>query len=329
MKRREFITLLGGAAVAWPLAARAQQDGRVRRVGVLIGSDDNTEARALFAEFQQALEQLGWTYGRDIQIDIRWGSDPERIIAYAKELVRLSPDVIFAGPTNVVVPLQRETRSIPIVFVRVADPIGQGIVESLARPNGNVTGFSNPDFPLVGKWLQILKDVAPSTTRVGMMSSTMNAVSALYYRSFETLAPSLAMTPVNTPIREVVEIEHVFQSLAREPNSGLVIPGDVVLEAPSNRALIVRLAASHRLPVVYGRRPFVVDGGLASYGVELADIFRRAASYVDRILKGGKPSDLPVQQPTKYEFVINLKTAKALGLEVPATLLARADEVIE
>jgi putative ABC transport system substrate-binding protein len=329
VKRRDFMTLLGGAAAAWPLAARAQQRDRMQRLGVLIGSDDNPEARALFAEFQQALEQLGWTYGRNVQIDIRWGSDPERIIAYTKELVRLSPDVIFAGPTNVVLPLQRETRSIPIVFVRVADPLGQGIVESLARPTGNVTGFSNPDFPLVGKWLQILKDIAPSTARVGLMISTMNTASAHYYRSFESLAPSLAMTPVAAPIREVVEIERVFQSLAREPNSGLVIAGDVVLEAPSNRALIVRLAASHRLPVVYGRRPFVVDGGLVSYGVELADIFRRAASYVDRILKGEKPSDLPVQQPTKYEFAINLKTAKALGLEVPPMLLARADEVIE
>ena len=329
MMRREFVTLLGGAA-AWPLTVYAQQGNRMRRVGVLIGSDDNTEARALFAGFQQALEQLGWIYGRNIQIDIRWGSDPERIIAYTKELVRLNPDVIFAGPTNVVVPLQRETRSIPIVFIRVADPVGQGIVESLARPNGNVTGFSNPDFPLVGKWLQILKDIAPSTTRVGMMTSTMNVASAHYYGSFETLAPSLAMTPIDTtPIREVVEIERVFQSLAREPNSGLVISGDVVLEAPSNRALIVRLAASHRLPVVYASRPFVVDGGLVFYGIELADIFRRAASYVDRILKGEKPSDLPVQQPTKYELVINLKTAKALGLEVPTTLLARADEVIE
>jgi ABC-type uncharacterized transport system substrate-binding protein len=243
--------------------------------------------------------------------------------------VRLGPDVIFAGPTNVVRPLQQETRSIPIVFVRVADPLGQGIVESLARPTGNVTGFSNPDFPLIAKLLQVLKDIAPSTTRVGLMTSTMNAASAHYYRSLETLAPSLAMTPVDTPIREVVEIERVFQSLAREPNSGLVIPGDVFLEAPSNRALIVRLAASHRLPVVYGRRPFVVDGGLVFYGVELADIFRRAASYVDRILKGEKPSDLPVQQPTKYEFAINLKTAKALGLDVPPMLLARADEVIE
>ena len=329
MRRRKFITLLGGAAATWPLAARAQQPERMRRIGVLIGSEDNVDARALFAEFQQALEQLGWTYGRDIQIDIRWGSDPERIIAYAKELVRLSPDVIFAGPTNVVVPLQRETRSIPIVFVRVADPIGQGIVESLARPNGNVTGFSNPDFPLVGKWLQILKDIAPSVTRVGLMVSTTNVASAYYYRSFDALAPSLAMTPVATPIREVTEVEHVFELLAREPNSGLVIPGDVVLEAPRVRELIIRLAASRRLPVVFGRRPFVVDGGLVSYGVEPADLFRRAASYVDRILKGERPSDLPVQQPTKFEFAINLRTAKALGLTVPPTLLAIADEVIE
>jgi len=329
VKRREFITLLGGAA-AWPVAARAQQPERMRRIGVLIGSADNVDARALFAEFQQALEQLGWTYGRNIQIDIRWGSDPERAIAYAKELVRLSPDVIFAGPTNVVVPLQRETRSIPIVFVRVADPIGQGIVESLARPNGNVTGFSNPDFPLVGKWLQILKDIAPSVTRVGLMVSTANVASAYYYRSFDALAPSLAMTPVAThPIREVTEVEHVFELLAREPNSGLVIPGDVVLEAPLVRKLIIRLAASRRLPVVFGRRPFVVDGGLVSYGVEPADLFRRAASYVDRILKGERPSDLPVQQPTKFEFAINLRTARAFGLNVPMALLASADEVIE
>jgi ABC-type uncharacterized transport system substrate-binding protein len=328
MKRREFITLLGGAA-AWPVAARAQQRDRMRRLGVLIGSDDNLDARALFADFQQALEQLGWAYGRNIQIDIRWGSDAERIVTYAKELVRLNPDVIFAGPTNVVVPLQRETRSIPIVFVRVSDPVGQGIVDSLARPNGNVTGFSNPDFPLLGKWLQILKDIAPSVARVGLMINAMNAASAHWYRSFEALAPALAMMPVAAPIREVAEVEGVFQSLAREPNSGLVIPGDTVLEASPVRALIVRLAASYRLPVVYGRRPFVVDGGLVSYGLEPADTFRRAASYVDRILKGEKPSDLPVQQPTTFEFAINLRTARALGFNVPMALLARADEVIE
>jgi putative tryptophan/tyrosine transport system substrate-binding protein len=266
MRRREFITLLGSTAAAWPLAARAQQRDRGRRLGVLIGSEDNADARALFAEFQQALEQLGWIYGRNIQIDIRWGSDPERRIAYAKELVRLDPDVIFAGPTNVVVPLQQKTRSIPIVFVRVSDPLGLGIVDSLARPAGNVTGFSNPDFPLLGKWLQILKDIVPSVTRIGLMISTANVVSAYWYRSFETLAPSLAITPVAIPIREVAEIEVAFQSLAREPVSGLVVPGDTMLEAPPVRALLTRLATAHRLPAVYGRRTFVVDGGLVSYG---------------------------------------------------------------
>jgi putative ABC transport system substrate-binding protein len=327
MTRREFITLLGGAAVSWPVVARAQQG--MRRLGVLMGSEDNAEAWALFAQFQQALGQLGWTHGRNIQIDIRWGSDSERIISYAKELVQLNPDVILAGPTNVVVPLQRETSSIPIVFVRVSDPVAQGIVESLARPNGNLTGFSNPEFPLIGKWLQILKDIAPSVSRVGLMISTFNAASAYHYRSFDALAPSLAITPIAAPIREVAEIEGVFQLLAREPNGGLVIPGDTVVDAQPVRESIVRLAASHRLPVVYGSRSFVIDGGLVSYGLEYADMYRRAASYVDRILKGEKPTDLPVQLPTKFEFSINLKTARALGFSVPMALLASADEVIE
>jgi putative ABC transport system substrate-binding protein len=329
LQRREFITLLGGAAAAWPLAARAQQPDRMRRLGALIGSEDHAEARGLFAEFQQALERMGWVYGRNLQIDIRWGSDPERRLAYARELVRLNLDVIFAGPTNVVLPLQRETRSIPIVFVRVADPVGQGIVESLARPSGNVTGFSAIDFPLIGKWLQILKDIAPPLNRVGMMISTVNAVSEYYYRLFDTLAPSLSITPIAAPIREVAEIERVFESLARESNGGLIIPGDTVVEARPVRELIVRLAASHRLPVLYGYRVFVADGGLVSYGIDPADLFRRAASYVDRILKGEKPSDLPVQQPTKFEFAINLKTARTLGVSVPMALLASADEVIE
>jgi putative ABC transport system substrate-binding protein len=328
MKRREFITLIGGAA-AWPLVARAQQSERMRRVGVLIGSEDHADARNLLAQFQQALEQLGWVYGRNIQMDIRWGLDQERRVTYARELVRLNPDVILAGPTNAVLPLQRETRSIPIVFVRVADPIGQGIVESLARPNGNLTGFSNPDFPLLGKWLQILKDIAPSLTRVGLMISTVNAASAHYYRLFDSLAPSVGIAPVAIPIREVAEIEPAFQSLTREPNTGLVVPGDTVLDAPPVRELIIGFAASHRLPVVYSRRAYVAGGGLVSYGTEPEDLFRHAASYVDRILKGEKPSDLPVQQPTKYEFTINLKTARAFGFNVPMALLARADEVIE
>jgi putative tryptophan/tyrosine transport system substrate-binding protein len=329
MKRREFISLLGGAATAWPLAARAQQGERVRRVGVLLGSEDHADARNLLAQFQQALEQLGWVYGRNIQLDIRWGSDQERRVAYARELVRLSPDVIFSGPSNAVLALQRETRGIPIVFVRVSDPIGQGVVESLARPNGNITGFSNPDFPLLGKWLQILKDIVPSVIRVGLMIGTVNAASAHWYRLFDSLAPSAGITPVAIPIREVTEIERAFESLAREPNSGLVIPGDTLLDAPPVRELTIRFAASHRVPVVYSRRAYVADGGLVSYGIEPEDLFRQAASYVDRILKGEKPSDLPVQQPTKYEFAINLKTARAFGFSVPMALLASADEVIE
>jgi putative ABC transport system substrate-binding protein len=272
---------------------------------------------------------LSWVYGRTIQIDIRWGSDQERRVTYARELVRLNPDVIFAGPSNVVLVLQRETRSIPIVFVRVSDPIGQGIVESLARPNGNITGFSNPDFPILGKQVQLLKDIVPTVSRVGLIIHTINAASAHYYRLLDELAPSLGITPVAAPIREIGEIEPIFSTLARDPGSGLVIPGDTVLETQPVRELIVRLAASHGLPVVYGRRTFVADGGLVSYGVDPADLFRRAASYVDRILRGEKPSDLPVEQPTKVEFAINLKTARSFGFTVPLALLASADEVIE
>src|SRR5262245_43516450 len=301
MRRREFITLLGGAT-AWPLAARAQQGERMRRLGVLIGSDDNTDARALFAQFQQALEKLGWKYGRNLQIDIRWGSDSDRRITYAKELVQLNPDVIFAGPSNVVLVLQNETRSIPIVFVRASDPIGQGIVDSLARPTGNITGFSNPDFPLLGKWVQLLKDIVPTVTRVGLMIHTINAASAHWYRLFDTLAASLAIAPVPIPIHENAEIEAGFKALAHEPRGGLIVPGDTVLEARPVRELIIRLAASHALPVIYGARSFVADGGLVSYGIEPADLYRGAASYVDRILKGERPSDLPVQQPSKVEF---------------------------
>jgi putative ABC transport system substrate-binding protein len=243
--------------------------------------------------------------------------------------VELSPDVIFARPSNVVLALRRESRSIPIVFVQVTDPVEQGIVDSLAKPNGNATGFSNPDFSMLGKQLQILKDIVPSVVRVGLMISGINAASPFWYRLFDNLAPSLAISPVAAPIREMAEIEGVFQSLAAEPKGALVIPGDTLVERPLVRELIIRLAATHRLPVMYGRRLFVAAGGLISYGPDPTDLFRQAASYVDRILKGEKPSDLPVQQPTKFEFSINLKTARALGLSVPMALLASADEVIE
>jgi putative ABC transport system substrate-binding protein len=324
-RRREFIALLGGAA-AWPLAARAQ---RMRRLGVFIGSDDHAEARALLRELQQGLEQAGWTYGQNIQIDVRWARDAERGMVYAKELIQLNPDVIFAGPSNVVLPLQRETSTIPIVFVRVSDPISQGVVENLARPNANITGFSNPDFPMLGKRLQILKDIVPSLNRVGMMISVRNAASSHWYQLFERLAPSLAIEPIAAPIHELTEINQVFEKLARDPSSGLMIPGDTVLEAPPILASIVRLAIANRLPVVYGWRAPVAAGGLVSYGIDSFDMFRRAASYVDRILRGEKPSDLPVQQPTKFEFVVNLRTARAQGYNVPTALLASADEVIE
>jgi putative ABC transport system substrate-binding protein len=328
VKRRKFITLLGGAA-AWPLAARAQQRDRMRRIGVLIGGEDNADARALFGEFQQALAELGWSYGGNVQIDIRWGSDAERRTAYAKELVRLNPDVIFAAPSNVVLALQRETRNVPIVFARASDPIGQGLVDNFARPNGNITGFANPDFPLLGKQMQLLKDIVPSIARIGLMIHTINAASAHWYRLFDTLAPSLGIEPIAAPINGLAEIDGVFKSLGSDANGGLVVPGDTVLEARPSRELIVRLAASHRLPVVYGQRSFVADGGLVSYGIEPADLMRRAATYVDRILRGEKPTDLPVQQPNKAEFVINLKTARTLGFSVPLALLASADEVIE
>ena len=248
MKRRDFITLLGVAAAAWPLAARAQQRDRMRRLGVLIGSDDNADARALFAEFQHALEQLGWSYGGNIQIDIRWGSDTERRTAYAKELVRLSPDVIFAAPTNVVLPLQSETRTIPVVFARVSDPIGQGIVKSLARPNGNITGFSQVDFPILGKQVQLLKDIVPTVFRVGLMIHTINVASAHYYRLLDELASSLRIKPFAAPIREIGEIEPIFNTLAQGPGSGLVIPGDTVLESRPVRELVVRLASSPVCP---------------------------------------------------------------------------------
>jgi putative ABC transport system substrate-binding protein len=241
----------------------------------------------------------------------------------------LNPDVIFAGPSNVVLPLQRETSTIPIVFVRVSDPISQGVVENLARPNANITGFSNPDFPMLGKRLQILKDIVPSLNRVGMMISVRNAASSHWYQLFERLAPSLAIEPIAAPIHELTEINQVFEKLARDPSSGLMIPGDTVLEAPPILASIVRLAIANRLPVVYGWRAPVAAGGLVSYGIDSFDMFRRAASYVDRILRGEKPSDLPVQQPTKFEFVVNLRTARAQGYNVPTALLASADEVIE
>jgi putative ABC transport system substrate-binding protein len=328
MRRREFI--IGGAAAAWPLAARAQQADRVRRVGILMGSADNAEFRPRVTLFAQTLAQLGWIDGRNVKIDIRWNAnDPQRMTAHARELVQLKPDVILASPSRVVIPLQKETRTIPIVFVTVTDPIGQGIVDNLARPSGNTTGFTNLEFSLIGKWLQILKEAAPKVTRAGLMISTSNAASSNWYSEFKKIAPTFGVEPVAAPITDRADIERTVNSLSRQPGDALIVAGDTFVEIPSNRRLIVELTAANRLPALYGVLSFASEGALICYGVDQLDPFRRAASYVDRILKGEKPSDLPVQQPTKFRFTINLKTAKALGLDPSTTLVAAADEVIE
>jgi putative ABC transport system substrate-binding protein len=330
MRRREFIAAIGSAAVGWPLAVRAQQPERIRRIGVLFGGSNDANFRSKFAVFEQMLQQLGWIDGRNIEFNIRWGgNDAERIMTEARELVRARPDVILVGPTNALVPLKKETDIIPIVFVQVSDPLGQGIVESLARPTGNVTGFSNLEFSLIGKYLQILKEIAPGTTRIGVMIHTSNAVSANWFRMFNSVAPSFAIEPITAPVRDRADIERTIESLARGPDGGLILPSDTFVENPSVRKFIVGLTALHRLPALYPNPEFVRDGGLVSYGIDQLDQYRGAASYVNRILKGETPADLPVQQPAKFALVINLKTARSLGLTVPMSLQASADEVIE
>ena len=331
MRRREFITLIGGAAAAWPLAAGAQQGERMRRIGVLIGSAgdaDDTDVQERLAAFQQGLQQLGWTDGRNVQIEYRWGAgDADRIRRFAAELVALAPDVILATGTSTAGVLQQATRTVPIVFVNVADPVGAGFVDSLARPGGNVTGFLNFEYGLAGKWLELLKQIAPGVTRVAVIRDPPTSAGIGQFGAIQAVAPSFGMelTPVN--LRDAGEIERAVAAFARAPNGGLIVTGSAL--ATLHRDLIIALAAKHRLPAVYSVPLFVADGGLISYGADLVDQYRRAAGYVDRILKGEKPADLPVQAPTKYELVINLKTAKALGLDMPPTLLARADEVIE
>ena len=295
-----------------------------------MGSDDNAEARSRITAFLQALHELGWSEGGTVHIDLRWGGhSPERIAAHARELVQLKPDVIFAGPTNALIPLQQETRAIPIVFATVSDPLGQGFVQSLARPNGNITGFSNLEYSLIGKWLQLLKEAAPGVTQVGLMISTLNASSLKWYQMFKAVAPTLAIEPIDAPISNDDDIEVTIKSLAGRPNSALIVAGDTYVEAPAARQRIIDLTARHRLPAVYGVQSFAPAGGLLVYGIDPIDPYRRAASYVDRILKGEKPGDLPVQRPTKFRFVVNLKTAKALGLDLSSILVATADEVIE
>jgi putative ABC transport system substrate-binding protein len=329
MRRREFIAGLGSAA-AWSATARAQQSERMRRVGVLFGGPDDANSQSKLAAFRQALQHFGWIEGRNIEFDVRLGNnDAARVLREARDLVRLKPDVILAGPTNALLPLKKETDTIPIVFVQVSDPVGRGIVASLAHPTENVTGFSNLEFSLIGKYLQILREIAPGTTRVGVMIHVSNAVSASWFRMFDSVAPSFAVEPLPAPVRDRGDIERTIATLARGPNAGLIVPGDTFVETPDVRKYIVGLAASHRLPALYTTPGFARDGGLMSYGIDQLDQYRGAASYVHRILKGETPADLPVQQPTRFSLVLNVSAARTLGLVIPMTLQASADEVIE
>jgi putative ABC transport system substrate-binding protein len=328
VKRREFISLVGGAAASWPLVARAQQ-GRMRHIGVLMGvTADDSDAQARLAAFAQGLQQLGWTVGQNVRIDYRWGGgDADNLRKYAAELVALAPDVIMANSSAALSPILQATRTIPIVFTTVADPVGAGYVESLAHPGGNITGFINFEYAIGGKWLELLKEVAPRVTRVAVLRESAIAAGPGQFGAIQTAAASLGVELRPIDVREVGEIELAITAFARDPNGGLIVTGSPT--ASIHREPIIALAARHRLPAVYNARFYVTSGGLLSYGPDFVDQYRRAASYVDRILKGEKPTNLPVQAPTKYDLVINQKTAKALGLEVPPTLLARADEVIE
>jgi putative ABC transport system substrate-binding protein len=329
IRRREFVALLGGAAAAWPLAARAQQSERMRRIGILLPvAADDAEFQTRVGAFLQGLQQLGWAIGRNVRIDTRWaGASATEIRRHAAELVELAPDVILAHGVPTLGPLLQATRTVPIVFPTAADPVAAGFVDSLARPGGNATGFMDLEYGMAGKWLELLKQIASGVTRVAVLRDPATPTGPAQFGVIQAVAPSLGMevNPVN--VRDASEIERAVGAVARFPNGGLIVTPSGW--ASVHRELIVKLAAQHMLPAVYFGRYFVADGGLISYGPDLSDQYRRAASYVDRILKGEKPADLPVQAPTKFELVINLKTAKALGLEIPPPLLARADEVIE
>src|SRR5262245_20278484 len=329
MRRREFITLLGGAA-AWPLAANAQPE-RMRRIAVLTGSGvdaDDADMRARFGAFQQALQELGWTQGRNVQFDFRFGSgDPDAIRRHATEMVALSPDVILASGAATVPAVFQASRSIPVVFTSVVDPVGAGFVESMARPGGNATGFVLLEYSMSVKQLEALKEIAPRVTRAAVLRDADLTSGIGQFGAIQSAAPSLRVEVTPVSVRDAQVIERSVASFAQVPNGGLIATASALTVV--HRDLIIRLAARYKLPAVFHRRLFVVSGGLMSYGTDVVDQFRRAAGYVDRILKGEKPPDLPVQAPPEYELVVNLKTAKALGLEVPPTLLARADEVIE
>ena len=329
MRRREFIKVLGGAAAEWPVAARAQQPDSVRRVGILIsGAEADPEMQARVAAIRKRLDTFGWSEGRNIRIDIRFGEgDPGRYSSLARTLVALQPDAVIAYSTPIAAALRSETRTIPIVFVNVSDPIGSGLVASLARPGGNLTGLMLYEEGITGKWLALLKEITPRLTRAALIANPKTTPYDYFVRAATTAASSLAIEVVPSPIENVADIERVIESLARLPNGGLVfLPESTSIQ---HRDLVVALAARHRVPAVYAFRFFVAAGGLMSYGTEIIEQYREAASYIDRILRGANPADLPVQAPSKYQTVLNLKTAKALGLEVPPSLWSRADEVIE
>jgi len=331
MRRREFITLLGGAAVAWPTAARAQQPERMKRIGVLMGyPESDSEAQTKIAAFQDGLQKLGWTEGRNTRIDTRWATpaDAESMERFAKELVALQPDLILSSTTPTTAALLQQTRAIPIVFATVADPVGSGFVASFPRPGGNVTGFVVFEASLAGKWIELLKEIAPRVNRIAFLFNPATATYAEFYLNpFKAAAASFAVEAIAAPVRDRSQLDSVVSAQAREPNGGLIVMPDSFTDL--HRAEITSLAARYRLPAIYPRRIFTEVGGLLSYGIDQLDNFRLAATYADRILKGEKPADLPVQSPTQYELVINLKTAKALGLDVPVHLQQRADEVIE
>jgi ABC-type uncharacterized transport system substrate-binding protein len=327
--RREFFILLGGsAAAAWPLAARAQQPERVRRIGVLVPfAETHAEAKTRISTFRQELQKLGWSEGRNVIVESRYGGGGKPLRAYAADLIGLAPDVILAETTQAMLELQHTTRTVPIVFANVADPVEAGFVSNLARPEGNITGFANIDIATTGKWLELLREITPGLSQVLVIFDPKNPITPRRMRAIETAAQSLSIQLTRAAIHDVSDIEHAIKTFARDSNGSLIALASPFID--DHRAIISASAMQHRLPAVYAWRFYVTSGGLMSYGTDIIDQFRRAASYVDRIFRGAKPGDLPVQLPTKYELVINLKTAKALGLDLPPTLLARADEVIE
>jgi ABC-type uncharacterized transport system substrate-binding protein len=328
MRRRDFIKVIVSGAAAWPLVSRAQQPDRMRRIGAFAGIDDDAEGQARFAAFRQGLEQLGWTEGRNVRIDYRFGGgDAENIRKHAAELAALAPDVILAAGAAAVGPMLQAARNVPVVFVIVPDPVGAGFVESLSRPGGNATGFINFEYSIGAKWLELLKQIAPGLTRAAVLRDPFITAGTGQFGAIQSTGPSIGVevSPIN--VRDAGEIERAVAAFARSSNGGLIVTGSAL--AVVHRNLIITLAARHKLPAIYFERNFVASGGLISYGPDYLDQFRRAAGYVDRILKGEKPADLPVQAPTKYKLVINLKTSKEIGLTMPPTLLATADEVIE